>query len=63
MKVTFKPRREIREVHDIAVTTDEDYPDKVEIHLLDQDGVIIEGGQFDLGLFILHVMEFYHKHY
>ena len=63
MKVTFKPKREIREVHDIAVTTDADYPDKVEIHLLDQDGVIIEGGQFDLQLFINHIMEFYKLYY
>ena len=62
MKVTFKPKRE-REIYDISVTTDADYPDKVEIHLLDKDGAIVEGGQFDLKLFIRHVMEFYNLYY
>jgi hypothetical protein len=60
VKVTFKPKRE---VYDIAVTTDADYPDKVEIHLLDEQGVIVEGGQFDLKMFLDHIMEFYHKYY
>ena len=50
-------------IYDISVTTDEDYPDKIEIHLLDKDGVIVEGGQFDLAMFLDHIMEFYHKHY
>ena len=51
------------EVYDIAITTDEDYPGKVEIHLLDKDGAIVEGGQFDLNMFLDHVMEFYHMYY
>lgn len=55
--------RNNQEVYDISITTDTDYPDKVEIHLLDQQGAIIEGGQFDLHAFLDHVMQFYHKHY
>jgi hypothetical protein len=51
------------QVYDISITTDEDYPDKVEIHLLDKHGAIIEGGQFDLDLFLEHIMEFYNSNY
>ena len=51
------------EVANISVTTDEDYPDKVEIHLLDVDGAIIEGGQFDLESFVHHILDFYSKNY
>lgn len=50
-------------VYDIAITTDSDYPGKVEIHLLDQQGAILEGGQFDLKQFLDHVMEFYNSNY
>lgn len=60
MKITVKNQPEI---YNIAITTDTDYPDKVEIHLLDQAGAIAEGGQFDLAMFLEHVMEFYNKHY
>jgi hypothetical protein len=51
------------DIYDVSITTDEDYPDKVEIHLLDQQGVIVEGGQFDLEAFLQHIMEFYDKYY
>lgn len=60
MKLTLKKHPEI---YDIGITTDRDYPDKVEIHLLDQNGAIVEGGQFDLAMFLEHVMQFYHAHY
>lgn len=60
MKITVKNQPKI---YDIAITTDDDYPDKVEIHLLDQAGAIVEGGQFDLAEFLQHVMKFYNKHY
>jgi hypothetical protein len=46
----------------ISITTDLDYPDKVEIHIL-EDGVIVEGGQFDMDAFIAHVLEFYNKNF
>ena len=46
----------------INITFDPDYPDKVEIGIV-EDGVIVEGGQFDLTSFLLHVMEFYNKNY
>jgi hypothetical protein len=58
INVKMQPR-----VYDISITTDDDYPDKVEIHLLDRDGAIIEGGQFDLHAFLDHVMEFYDANY
>ncbi len=51
------------DIYDISITTDSDYPDKVEIHLLDKHGAIVEGGQFDLELFLQHIMEFYDKWY
>lgn len=51
------------EIYDVAITTDSDYPDKVEIHLLDKEGAIVEGGQFDLATFLEHVMEFYYANY
>jgi len=60
MKFTIKQHPEI---YDVGITTDQDYPDKVEIHLLDEDGAIVEGGQFDLAMFLEHVMEFYHANY
>ena len=50
-------------IYDIAITTDTDYPNKVEIHLLDEQGAIVEGGQFDLKAFLDHVMLFYHTNY
>lgn len=51
------------DIYDVSITTDSDYPDKVEIHLLDQQGAIVEGGQFDLADFLQHVMAFYDKNY
>jgi hypothetical protein len=51
------------EIYDVGIITDSDYPDKVEIHLLDKEGAVVEGGQFDLAMFLEHVMEFYYKHY
>jgi len=46
----------------VRISFDPDYPDKVEIELI-EDGAAVEGGQFDLGQFIDHVMAFYHQHY
>ena len=48
---------------DIEFVLDSDYPDKIEIHLLDKDGAIEEGGQFDLESFIACVLEFYNANY
>jgi hypothetical protein len=62
MKIKVKRPQE-PEVYDISITTDTDYPDKVEIHLLNQQGAIIEGGQFDLKEFLDHVMAFYNENY
>lgn len=50
------------DINNIRIVLDDDYPDKVEIHML-EDGAIVEGGQFDLSSFIDHILEFYNKHY
>jgi hypothetical protein len=50
------------ELHDVRITTDPDYPDKVEIEML-ENGVSVEGGQFDLGGFIAAIKEFYNANY
>jgi len=50
------------DAYNITFTIDEDYPDKIEISLI-EDGVMVEGAQFDLSSFMLHVMEFYNKNY
>jgi hypothetical protein len=50
------------DIKNISITVDEDYPNKVEIHIL-EDGVIVEGGQFDMDAFVKHVLEFYSKNY
>lgn len=46
----------------ISITTDPDYPDKVEIHMI-EDGAIVEGGQFDIDAFIAAVLAFYNANY
>ena len=46
----------------IRITFDPDYPTKIEIEML-ENGVGIEGGQFDLNDFIKCVKEFYNKNY
>lgn len=60
MKYTMKNwgEDEVVDVY-VQIVYDEDYPDKVEIHLTDDRGVILEGEQFDIDKFINHVMEFY----
>jgi len=50
------------ELYDIRITTDPDYPDKVEIEML-ENGVGVEGGQFDMAGLILAIKEFYNKNY
>jgi len=47
---------------DIRLTFDPDYPDKIEIEML-EDGVGVEGGQFDLGQFIQVIKQFYTENY
>jgi len=50
------------DLYDIRITLDPDYPDKVEIEML-ENGVGVEGGQFDLGGLIQAIKEFYNKNY
>lgn len=50
------------ELYDIRITTDPDYPDKVEIEML-ENGVGVEGGQFDTAGLINAIKEFYNKNY
>jgi hypothetical protein len=46
----------------IRITIDPDYPNKVEIEML-EDGVAVEGGQFDLDKFLQAISDFYHENY
>jgi hypothetical protein len=46
----------------IRITLDPDYPDKVEIEML-ENGVGVEGGQFDLGGLITAIKQFYNDNY
>ena len=50
------------DIANINITYDPDYPDKVEIGIV-ENGVIVEGGQFDLEDFLMHVMKFYNERY
>ena len=50
------------ELYDIRITTDPDYPDKVEIEML-ENGVGVEGGQFDLDDFLRYILAFYNERY
>jgi len=47
----------------VQFVTDPDYPDKIEINLVDSQGVIQEGGQFDLESFLACVLEYYNNNY
>jgi len=51
------------DVFSVRIVEDADYPDKVEIHMLDELGEIVEGGQFDKAAFMQSVLEFYNKNY
>jgi len=50
------------DLQDVRITVDPDYPNKVEIEML-ENGIAIEGGQFDLTAFLTAVKEFYNKNY
>jgi hypothetical protein len=50
------------DLYDIRLTLDPDYPDRVEIEML-ENGVGVEGGQFDLAGLINAIKEFYNKNY
>jgi hypothetical protein len=50
------------DLYDIRITTDPDYPDKVEIEML-ENGVGVEGGQFDIAGLILAIKKFYAENY
>ena len=50
------------QLNDIRITLDPDYPDQVEIEMLEA-GVGVEGGQFDITAFILAIKEFYNANY
>jgi len=50
------------DLYDVRITTDPAYPDKVEIEML-ENGVGVEGGQFDLAGLILAIKKFYAENY
>ena len=47
----------------VEIVTDSNKPDKVELYLLDGAGERVEGGTFDLNLFMNKIIEFYNEHY
>jgi hypothetical protein len=47
----------------VEIVTDSNKPDRVELYLLDGAGERMEGGTFDLNLFMNKVIEFYNEHY
>ena len=50
-------------IHNLELVTDEDYPDKVEIYMIDQDGNRIEGGTFSMEGLIKSILAFYNENY
>ena len=50
------------DLYDIRITTDPDYPDRVEIEML-ENGVSVEGGQFDLAGLINAIKKYYNDNY
>ena len=50
------------DARNVMLTVDEDYPNKIEISIM-EDGVIVEGGQFDIDEFMNHVLKFYQAKY
>ena len=51
------------DVDRVEIVIDEDYPDRVEIYMLDEEGQRIEGGTFKKSLFMDAVLEFYNRHF
>jgi metal-dependent HD superfamily phosphatase/phosphodiesterase len=47
----------------VEIVTDSARPDRVEIYMLDDEGDRVEGGTFDLNLFMNKVIEFYNDHF
>jgi hypothetical protein len=47
----------------IEIVVDPSRPGKVELYMLDSLGNRMEGGDFELGPFMDHVLEFYNKEY
>jgi len=50
------------QVNNLKFTLDPDYPDKIEIGIV-EDGVVVEGGQFDLNAFMDVIVKFYNENY
>lgn len=51
------------DVDRVEIVIDEDYPDRVEIYMLDDLGNRVEGGTFKKREFMDAVLEFYNRHY
>ena len=47
----------------IRIIDDPDYPDKIELHMLDQDGSIAEGGQFSKDAFYMCILKFFDENF
>jgi len=47
----------------VEIVIDDENHEKVELYMLDETGLRIEGGTFDKSAFISHVLQFYHANY
>lgn len=50
------------DLYDVRLTLDPDYPDKIEIEML-ENGVAVEGGQFQLDGLIKAIKDYYNRNY
>ena len=62
-KISYPERALDVKVGNIEILVDSSKPDRVEIYMLDPDGIRMEGGDFCLPDFIDHVLDFYNKNY
>lgn len=51
------------DINRLQITVDDDYPDKVELYILDEQGAVVEGGQFDRSAFMDWIYQFYNNNY
>jgi hypothetical protein len=51
------------DINRVEIVIDEDFPERVEIHMLDESGNRVEGGTFDKAAFMNAVLEFYDRNF
>lgn len=63
LKVEYAERGLDINVGNIEIVVDPQREGKVEIYMLDSLGNRMEGGDFELGPFMDHILEFYNREY